>query len=749
MGTSIAPNNIPGAVKRAGSILGMSIALITFSQGAFAGCEYVVTNSWGSGFTAAVRITNTGSSPINGWNVSWQYNSNRITNLWNANLSGGNPYSASNLGWNSTIQPGQTVEFGFQGTSNGAAEKPSVTGSACAGGVASSVAPSSVPKSSVAPSSVPKSSVAPSSVPKSSSSPSGLQCNWYGTLYPLCVTTTSGWGWESNKSCISRSTCVSQPSPYGVVGENTPSSAAPSSVPKSSIAPSSIPKSSVAPSSVPKSSIAPSSVPSTSAPSSVPKSSVAPSSVTSSSVGSSSGGTAGTYRVNAQGKITENGTVFPVKCGSWFGLEGQHEPKNAEHNPDGAPMELYMGNMWWANTGRTIQQTMTEIKALGINMIRFPIAPQTLDATNPQGIGSVQDGGVLKNSKSVLQTNSRQALESFIKLAAQNNIKVLIDIHSCSNYVGWRAGVLDAKPPYVDATRVGYDYTREGYSCSATGNPSSVTHVDAYNEAKWLADLKTIAGLPKALGVNNIIGIDIFNEPWGYSWGDWKTLSEKAYTAINSVNTDVLVFVEGVSGGTIDGTKVPHGDLASNPNWGENFYGANTDPLNIPKDRVVISPHTYGPSVFVQKQFVDQTDPACVDLEGEEAGNAKCKITLDATRLEAGWDEHFGFLKAQGYAMVVGEFGGNMDWPKGASADEQSRWSHINTTVDRTWQELFVDYMKKKDIQGCYWSINPESADTGGLYLHSYDPVSNKSGWGTWLDFDPRKTDLVKRLWNN
>lgn len=51
----------------------------------------------------------------------------------------------------------------------------------------------------------------------SSSSSSGntgggtnCQCNWYGTLYPSCQTTTSGWGWENSKSCISNSTCTSQ-----------------------------------------------------------------------------------------------------------------------------------------------------------------------------------------------------------------------------------------------------------------------------------------------------------------------------------------------------------------------------------------------------------------------------------------------------------------------------------------------------------------------------------------------------------
>jgi mannan endo-1,4-beta-mannosidase len=79
-----------------------------------------------------------------------------------------------------------------------------------------------------------------SSVVSSSSSSSavatGEQCNWYGQLYPLCATTNSGWGYENNKSCIARTTCAAQPTPYGIVGGTTSSS---SSVSSSSIASSS------------------------------------------------------------------------------------------------------------------------------------------------------------------------------------------------------------------------------------------------------------------------------------------------------------------------------------------------------------------------------------------------------------------------------------------------------------------------------------------------------------------------------
>ncbi len=96
-------------------------------------CSYQINSQWGNGFTAAIRIKNTTNTVINGWSVNWQYtDGSRVTNLWNASLSGGNPYSAKNLSWNSTIQPGQTLEFGFQGSKPaGTASVPAVTGAVC------------------------------------------------------------------------------------------------------------------------------------------------------------------------------------------------------------------------------------------------------------------------------------------------------------------------------------------------------------------------------------------------------------------------------------------------------------------------------------------------------------------------------------------------------------------------------------------------------------------------------------------
>lgn len=232
--------------RRSGGVIGLAWALSALSSTAYAGCEYIVSNQWSTGFTGTVRISNTGTSAINGWNVNWQYaNGDRVTSSWNATVTGANPYAATGLSWNSTIQPGQSAEFGIQGTKGGAtAEIPVIAGAACTGGTASSSSvakssssskvnssvistSSSSSKSSVMSSSAP--STSSSSVASSVSSTAGQQCNWYGTVYPLCVTTTSGWGYENNKSCIARSTCAAQPAPYGIIGAGSSSSVATSS----------------------------------------------------------------------------------------------------------------------------------------------------------------------------------------------------------------------------------------------------------------------------------------------------------------------------------------------------------------------------------------------------------------------------------------------------------------------------------------------------------------------------------------
>jgi endoglucanase len=460
------------------------------------------------------------------------------------------------------------------------------------------------------------------------------------------------------------------------------------------------------------------------------------------------------WAVDPSGNITLNGSVFRIKGGSWFGLEGRAEASTDATNPRGSPMELYMGNVFWASTSRTIAGDAAEIKSMGFNCIRLPVVPQTLNDNDPQGRDPF-----LKNTESVRIQGAFTALKTVIKACSDAGLYVLLDLHSCSNYVGWRKGRLDARPPWVDGAREDYDFKREDCSCAASGNPSTVTRIQAYDVSKWLADLKTLAGLGSSIGVDNIMGIDIYNEPWDYSWSEWSSLIDQAYSAINPVNPNILIFAEGISGssGNQDGspsttTKSLHGnETTTNPNWGENLYEAATTPPTMPKSKLVFSPHCYGPSVCTQPMFADlNAQPECAGLVEDAFGNAKCQIVIDPAKLEIGWQEHFGYLRALGYAVCIGEFGGNMDWPNKAESRHQNRYSYLtDKTTDAQWQNAFVNYLVKVGIlNSFYWSINSESSDTYGIYTTPYDPISNKGGWGTWSGTDSRKLTLLAKLWN-
>jgi len=165
-----------GALTRSLCALGLSLALSTVSIQTQAACQYQVTGQWSTGFTASVKVTNEGSTAVSGWNLSWQYaGDNRITSGYDAIFSGTNPYTVKNAGWNGTIQPGQSLTFGFQGTKGAAAaEVPALTGNLCgttASSASSAVTSASSSSHSSSSSSIaPSSSSAPSSVSSSSSS---------------------------------------------------------------------------------------------------------------------------------------------------------------------------------------------------------------------------------------------------------------------------------------------------------------------------------------------------------------------------------------------------------------------------------------------------------------------------------------------------------------------------------------------------------------------------------------------------
>ncbi|MEU8819884.1 cellulose binding domain-containing protein [Actinoplanes sp. NPDC048796] len=107
----------------------------TPSTGAGPRVAYTMS-TWSSGFTATVSITNTGTSAINGWTLSFTLPSGQsITSGWNATYSpSSGPVNARNVDYNATLAPGATVEIGFQGAHTGNTAEPTaftLNGVAC------------------------------------------------------------------------------------------------------------------------------------------------------------------------------------------------------------------------------------------------------------------------------------------------------------------------------------------------------------------------------------------------------------------------------------------------------------------------------------------------------------------------------------------------------------------------------------------------------------------------------------------
>ncbi len=87
--------------------------------------EFILSNDWGSGFVAQVKIANNSSEPLTDWTIDFRFD-REITNIWNAEIvrREGDRYTIRAASWNRTIPPGGEVTFGFQGRRGGILESP-------------------------------------------------------------------------------------------------------------------------------------------------------------------------------------------------------------------------------------------------------------------------------------------------------------------------------------------------------------------------------------------------------------------------------------------------------------------------------------------------------------------------------------------------------------------------------------------------------------------------------------------------
>lgn len=118
--------------------------------------------------------------------------------------------------------------------------------------------------------------------------------------------------------------------------------------------------------------------------------------------------------------------------------------------------------------------------------------------------------------------------------------------------------------------------------------------------------------------------------------------------------------------------------------------------LDIP-DRLVYSTHEYPESVYRQPWFDEPSYPA---------------------NLPAVWDKYWGYLLKENIAPVlIGEFG-----------------TKYETEKDRQWLQAFRSYIQQNRLNWIFWSLNPNSADTGGLLLDD------------WVSMNQAKQDVLKQI---
>jgi endoglucanase len=321
---------------------------------------------------------------------------------------------------------------------------------------------------------------------------------------------------------------------------------------------------------------------------------------------------------------------------NWFGME----------------TNLLAPHGLWA---RSYGDMLDQIVQAGYNCLRLPFSN---DLFNPR----LTPNGIDFSKNPDLQGLDGLAILDLIVLAAANRgLKIILDQHR----------------PDVNAQ-------------------SPLWYTDHLSQSDWIAEWQALAA--RYLGNDAVIGADLHNEPAGpATWGsgdpktDWAIAAEACGNAILSVNSNWLILVEGTEKLT---------DKDGNPlDWtwqGGELMGAANRPiqLSVP-NRLVYSPHDYGPGVSGQHWF---TDPSFPD------------------NLAPFWDKHWGFLQTQGVAPVlVGEFGGRS----------------VGSDTEGIWQRSLVAYLKTRGMHYTYWCWNPNSGDTGGLLEDD------------WQTIHPDKQDLL------
>ncbi|ARQ68625.1 glycoside hydrolase family 6 protein [Streptomyces marincola] len=129
--TNPPPRRRRRALLTAGALAATALGTGGMMQGTASAADFACevdysANDWGSGFTANLSITNTGSTATNGWTLTYSYAGNqRLSQGWNGQWSqSGQTVTVRDTGWNGAIAPNATVSTGANFTYSGTNAAP-------------------------------------------------------------------------------------------------------------------------------------------------------------------------------------------------------------------------------------------------------------------------------------------------------------------------------------------------------------------------------------------------------------------------------------------------------------------------------------------------------------------------------------------------------------------------------------------------------------------------------------------------
>lgn len=297
---------------------------------------------------------------------------------------------------------------------------------------------------------------------------------------------------------------------------------------------------------------------------------------------------------------------------------------------------------------RSYRDMLDQIVQLGYNCIRLPYSNELFDSQlQPNGID-------LQKNPDLKGLTGLEIMDKIVVGAGKRGLKVILDQH---------------RP--------------------TTDSQSELWNTVELSTKDWIDHWQTLA--QRYLGNDTVIGADLHNEPSGpCTWGsgdpntDWPLAAETCAAAIHQVNPYWLILVEGVE------KSADQFENVFDWTWqGGELINARVRPIKLTvPNRLIYSPHDYGPSVYAQGWFSDPKFPA---------------------NLPQFWDFHWGFLHKSSVApILVGEFGG----------------PSVGDDPEGQWQRALVSYLKANQMHYTYWALNANSADTGGLLAPDWSSVN-------------------------